>query len=60
MDSTNSPQVKFQSSASQIVMLNEQLVYWRNRFDVAWDANDLDDCEFCSLFVLAVEALILV
>lgn len=53
-------EIKFQPSSSQIVMLDAQLMYWRNRFVLADLAGDYDDCEFCSLFVFAVEALILV
>lgn len=56
----NLAKVKFQFSASQIVLLDEQLMYWRNRFDVAYLVGDYDDCEFCSLYVVAIDALILV
>lgn len=52
--------IKFNPSSSQIVLLDEQLMYWRNRRALAELCNDPDDEEYCSLFVLAVEALILV
>lgn len=34
-----------------------QMVYWQDRFDSAWLKGDLDDCEFCSLFVATVGGL---
>lgn len=37
--------------------LYNQMVYWQDRFNSAWDAGQYDDCEYCSLFTASVRAL---
>lgn len=44
-------------SDTQQKLMGEQLEYWGNRFDCAWDRADYDDCEFCACYVVALQAI---
>lgn len=43
---------------SQIILLDEQLVYWRNRCAMAEATGNADDEEFSSLFAVAIASLL--
>lgn len=45
-------------TGSQVLMLDDQLIYWRDRVDVCFEGGDLDGAEFASLYAVAIEGLI--